>query len=191
MNPDDITNALKTLQDEIITSRSKTAVEIQQLNQQLNNQLNQQNQQLQQQNQLLLSETVALSRKMDEFNTRVEQLENRVDLIESQQDEHNTELDLVQKELNELRQKNLELNVLVSGMPECNDETQQQTSTIIAKLFKIVGFKAPSTAVTAVKRIGNKTGSQPRPILVTMDNVDHKEQILAAKRARKVTRSDI
>lgn len=176
MNQDDISKALQALHNEIIKNRNDAST---------------QNQQLHQQNQQLLAETVSLSRKMDEYNVRFERLEMRVDMIETQQDETNRELDTVQQELNELQQKNLELNLLISGMPEINDEKQQQTEAIVTKLFTVIDFKAPSSAVRAVKRIGNGNKSNPRPILVIMDSVVHKDEVLAAKRAQKVTADQI
>lgn len=131
----------------------------------------------------------ALSQKMDEFNNRCSRLESKVDQMGVDQELVQDEVDDLRKELNVLQQRQLDLNLIIKGMPEVKSETTEQTRILVTKLFRVMGV--PDATVDTAKRVGKKSGLVPRIILFTVINKQHKTELLAVKRKKTITAADI
>lgn len=134
----------------------------------------------------LMQETMTLAAELKIFNQRFEHLENRVETIGYQQEFVFSELDDVKCELNSVRQKQLELNLRFTNLPEVDGETNAQTLELIQTILKHLDVD-PLTSVTSVKRLGKKHGNNPRPILVVMSSKLHRDAVLSAKRKKRLT----
>ena len=130
-----------------------------------------------------------LASKMEEISARFGTLESRVNEMTSEQSGIKNDMEQMKTDLNYLQQKQLDLNLVIKGMPEIKNENPEQTHQLMQKLLDCIGVDI--NCVTSSKRIGKKGGSTPRIILFTVDQKENKHGIITAKRANQVVASDI
>lgn len=146
---------------------------------------------IREQNETIMQRTEFIATKMEEYTKRFENLEHRVDTIEHRVDtvekeheDYDHQFNYMKEEMNNIKQAQLELNLLINGMPEYNEEKQDQTLFLVKTLLSHLKLDI-DTSVASAKRIGTKSGSKPRPILLKMSSRYHKEALLNAKKGKK------
>ena len=114
-------------------------------------------------NDKLMNETLSLSNKMSEFNQRFEHLEKRVECIEREKIIAGDDIELLKSQINELRQKQLELNLVISGLPELKVKSEEKTLQMAQTVFQHLEVNVRSS-ITSAKRIGKSSLNTPRLI---------------------------
>lgn len=131
-----------------------------------------------------------LYNKMGHLHTRLDKLEHRLGNVEKSGSLCQDELDQVKGELNTVKQKELELNLIVKGIPERTNETQEQLESIFEQLM--VNIQLPNIGQPqSIKRIGKIRQGKPRLVLVVTSSKEQKMKIIAAKRKHKITAKQI
>lgn len=124
--------------------------------------------------------------KFDDFKSRFDYLEKRVDILSEKDNIANLELRAIKSDMNTLKQKSLELNIVAKGVPELSGESNIQTQQIISQLLAILAVDDDNVSKSA-KRIGKRTNDTPRMILFKVNKLEQKADIISAKRMKTIT----
>lgn len=102
----------------------------------------------------------------------------------------NDELEKVKGELNNLRQRKLERNLIIKGLPERKDESTTDLENIVQESFHILNVVSV-TRLTEAKRIGRIIDGKPRLVLITLSSLEVKQEVLRAKKKMEMTAEQI
>lgn len=89
-----------------------------------------------------------------------------------------------------LEQAKLNMNMLIRGIPEAENETSKATKEIVTALLKRVDDKS-KVKFASTHRIGLKSKGQSRSILVKFQSIAARNLLLSAKKKMSLTCADI
>ena len=98
-----------------------------------------------------------------------------------------TEIESVKNEVNALRQKQLELNMLISNLPEMPNESNEITMRLTKLVIEQLDLRDAVSSIVSARRIGKPTMNKPRQILMVVESQKFRDRILEARRKKKVT----
>lgn len=121
-----------------------------------------------------------LSTICSEIQMKHERLEKRVNLITEENKQLKTQIEIVNCELDRMKQHTLNSNIEIAGVPETVDECPKE---ITENILQHLGF----TEVDTIKNVYRKKGYKnraglPQPIIVTIRDKGTRDQILKTKR---------
>lgn len=131
-----------------------------------------------------------LSRKIDDFANKFNELEKKFEDIDEQHLLFYDQFDDIKGELNRMKQKEISMNLIIKGMKEAENETQQELETLTHQLMTIIGLQDIGK-LKSVRRIGAKVSDKPRLILLETNELQQKKAIIENKRKHKVNASQI
>lgn len=131
-----------------------------------------------------------LSNKIDTYSAKVDKLEKRMEDKENESAMFFDQFDIMQGELNTIKQKELSLNLVISGLAERENETLTHLQQMVGQVMNLL--QLPNIGeIKTIRRIGVKKMDKPRPILIEKLQKEQKVQIIAAKRKNKINASQI
>lgn len=120
---------------------------------------------------------------IENMSKSFKELEKRVDYVEKSVNTHQEEIENIKVDLNYLRQKDIELNMVLKGIPEDNNEDIADLKGIVERLFVNINVSSDGFIETA-RRIGKKSMDKPRLVQLKLESLDQKKRIMAAKKSR-------
>lgn len=134
-----------------------------------------------------------ITARLDVVNSRFENIEKRMEACEQTGDYVHSELEFVKGELNQIRQKELELNLVIKGLPEQQKESPSSLQASILQMLQYLQMDPGITvdAITACRRIGRENIKKPRLVLIAVESSVVKRNILTAKKKKQITADKI
>lgn len=118
-----------------------------------------------------------------EIITKQKNLEARVDLLTTENTYLKTQFEIVNSELDRMKQHTLNSNIEIAGVPETVNNTPEEVSK---KVLSHLGFTEADTIKYAYRKKSYKTrAGLPQPIIVTIRDKGTRDQILRTKRNLK------
>lgn len=122
--------------------------------------------------------------KLDKLDKRLSSAEVKIRLVDE-------EVSKLKGEINELKQRDLQFNLIIKNIPELKDETQQFIAHVVHSLLKLLKIEGYESKISGARRIGKNNSTSGRPILVVLNDLDTKQKIIAAKRKTSLNLSQI
>lgn len=128
-----------------------------------------------------ISESVKrLATICDEIKIKQHQLESRVNLLTDENKQLKNQIDIVNCELDRMKQHTLNSNIEVAGVPETPAENVEEITT---KILHHLGFTEVDIIKSAYRKKGYKNrAGLPQPIIVSFKDKGTRDQILSLKR---------
>lgn len=114
-----------------------------------------------------------------------EKLRSQLDMVQKKYEAVCSKVVVLSKEVNRLRQDNISRNVLVKGVPELETDTTH-LKTMVRSIFAKLRYNLDLSLMDCF-RIGRKSDTTCRPIVVGLPSVGLKNEILRDKRIVKLT----
>lgn len=112
--------------------------------------------------------------------TKQKSLESRVDLLTTENTYLKAQLEIVNSELDRMKQHTLNSNIEIAGVPETVNNTPEEVSK---KILSHLGFTEIDTIKNAYRKKGYTTrAGLPQPIIVTIRDKGTRDKILREKR---------
>lgn len=120
--------------------------------------------------------------KIEEQNNKflgyIKKLRSDVDEVTKKNENLSSELKVVKKEFNQLKQKSLENDMIVTGLP---DKVNENLVEVVNSALNRFGIKVKNSEINHIYRLRNKTGFSP--ILVEFATKSTKVQIMEKQKA--------
>lgn len=120
---------------------------------------------------------------INNLSKNINELEKRVDSVEKNVEVHHDEMEKMKGELNYLRQKELDLNMILKGIPESENEEKEDLHLILEDFFNFIGVNCESFVLSG-RRVGKRVNDKPKLVQVKFNTLDEKRKTIAAKKAK-------